>query len=137
MGARLMRLLTGLLDAPDRPVGDIELVDPFERARLLQTWSASSPDHPMAIGTLVDRFDAVVAASPDRTAVRWDGRPWSYDEIARRVRALAHQLIAFGAGPETLVAVALLVTSRSTVPWVDTTVGVQLVFFIFLQAQQS
>ncbi|MGB7382382.1 MAG: amino acid adenylation domain-containing protein, partial [Rhodococcus sp. (in: high G+C Gram-positive bacteria)] len=64
MGARLLRLLTGLLDAPDRPVGDIELVDPFERARLLQTWSASSPDHPMAIGTLVDRFDAVVAASP-------------------------------------------------------------------------
>ncbi|OLT34831.1 hypothetical protein BJF84_16070 [Rhodococcus sp. CUA-806] len=107
LGARLLRLLTGLLDAPDRPVGDIELVEPLERARLLQTWSASSPDHPMAIATLVDRFDAVVAASPDRTAVRWDGQSWSYAEIARRVRALTHQLIAFGAGPETLVAVAL------------------------------
>ncbi|MGK8524868.1 amino acid adenylation domain-containing protein [Nocardia asteroides] len=58
--------------------------------------------------TLVDLFDEQVARTPDSTALRLpDGGAWTYRDFDARVNRLARWLIARGAGPETLVAVAI------------------------------
>ncbi len=105
--AGFLRLVSGLLDSPNRPVGDIESMPGDERDRLVHEWSSSGLGTGRSNTTLVDRFAAAVESGPDRIAVRFDGRSWSYAEVEARVNALAHHLISLGAGPETLVAVAL------------------------------
>ncbi|MGV8871023.1 MAG: amino acid adenylation domain-containing protein [Rhodococcus sp. (in: high G+C Gram-positive bacteria)] len=102
-----IRLLDGLLDAPNRPVGDIESMSVSERDLLVREWSVSGPGVAVAHTTLVNRFTDIVREGPDRTAVRFDGRSWTYGEVGGQVDALARHLIACGARPETLVAVAL------------------------------
>ncbi|MDJ0392782.1 amino acid adenylation domain-containing protein [Rhodococcus sp. G-MC3] len=102
-----VRLIEGLLDGPNRPVGDIESMPSVERDRIVNEWSASGPGISDNDTTLVDRFAASCASGPDRVAVRFDGRSWTYREVGDRVNALARHLISLGAGPETLVAVAL------------------------------
>ncbi|MCW0216024.1 MAG: amino acid adenylation domain-containing protein [Pseudonocardia sp.] len=57
--------------------------------------------------TLVDLVDAQVARTPGDTALVFDGTELSYAELDRRSRALAARLVAAGAGPETVVGVAV------------------------------
>ncbi|MDV8075437.1 amino acid adenylation domain-containing protein [Rhodococcus sp. IEGM 1370] len=102
-----IRLLGGLLDAPNRPIGDIESMSDSERTSLVREWSASAPGGALEHATLVDRFYETVLERPDLTAVRFDGRSWTYGDVGGSVDALARHLITCGARPETLVAVAL------------------------------
>ena len=107
-------LISGVLEAPDRPVGDVDSMPSSERETLVNRWSETAPAATTAIDTvgrsaetLVDRFQATTRSWPDRVAVRFESTTMSYDELGRRVDLLARRLIAVGAGPETLVAVAL------------------------------
>nr|WP_296780765.1 non-ribosomal peptide synthetase [Rhodococcus sp. (in: high G+C Gram-positive bacteria)] len=111
------RLLSGLLDNPDLPIGDIESMPPAERDLVVLDWSSSGPAVEPAdfAGTLVDRFSAAVVAFPNRVAVRFDGTSLTYRELSARVDVLARVLISFGAQPETLVAVALPRTAELVV----------------------
>ncbi|AUS81470.1 hypothetical protein C1701_04485 [Actinoalloteichus sp. AHMU CJ021] len=57
--------------------------------------------------TLPELFQAQVARSPERTAVEFEDVPLSYAELNARANRLAHRLIAHGAGPEQVVALAV------------------------------
>ncbi|MFI1917613.1 amino acid adenylation domain-containing protein [Nocardia sp. NPDC020380] len=57
--------------------------------------------------TLAELFDRVAHAVPDATAVRFGDRGLTYRELDILSNRLARKLIALGARPETLVAVAL------------------------------
>ncbi|MGW5289900.1 amino acid adenylation domain-containing protein, partial [Rhodococcus pyridinivorans] len=105
-GRRLVRILESFASAPDVPVGDIALVDADEHRRLVRAVPGGLPAD-ATDATLVDRFEAAVRAHPDAVAVRADGASLTYRELASRVHRLAHELIAEGVGPESLVAVAL------------------------------
>ncbi|MFD6395686.1 non-ribosomal peptide synthase/polyketide synthase [Nocardia sp. NPDC060249] len=61
----------------------------------------------VAPATLVDRFAAQVARTPDAVAVQFGDRTLTYAEFDARVRVLAARLAESGVGPESLVAVAL------------------------------
>lgn len=58
-------------------------------------------------GELVGLFEEQVARTPEATAVVSDGKELSYAQLNARANRLARLLIARGAGPETLVAVAM------------------------------
>ncbi|MFE3030012.1 AMP-binding protein, partial [Nocardia tengchongensis] len=60
-----------------------------------------------AAATLVSRFAAQVAATPDAVALVFADETLTYRQLAKRSNRLARLLIAEGAGPETLVALAL------------------------------
>ncbi|WP_431942003.1 AMP-binding protein, partial [Nocardia grenadensis] len=105
---RFARLLREIVSAPETAVGDLEILAPVERARVLAEWNAT--EHRLPAGLLLDGFNAVAAAYPDRVAVSFEGTSLSYGEFAGRVNRLARHLIAEGVGPETLVG---LLVSRS------------------------
>ncbi|MFI6762891.1 amino acid adenylation domain-containing protein, partial [Micromonospora sp. NPDC050417] len=78
-----------------------ELLDDAERALILHTWNDTAHDLPAA--TVVDLFEAQVAATPDAPAVD----ALSYREVNAKANQLARLLVDRGVGPESLVAVAL------------------------------
>nr|WP_218024294.1 non-ribosomal peptide synthetase [Nocardia speluncae] len=105
---RFTRLLTAVVADPAAPVGDLDILAPAERTRVLSDWNATA--HPVSAALLLDGFHRAVAEFPDRVAVTSDGADVTYAELDARVNRLARHLIAQGVGPESLVG---LLVSRS------------------------
>ncbi|MDX3071016.1 non-ribosomal peptide synthase/polyketide synthase [Streptomyces sp. MI02-7b] len=90
---------------PDRAVGELELLDEAERHRVLHEWNATAHDVPLA--TWPAMFAEQVRARPDETALVFEDVRLTYAELDARANRLAHALIARGAGPEAVVALAV------------------------------
>ncbi|WP_405488934.1 amino acid adenylation domain-containing protein [Nocardia sp. NBC_00511] len=112
---RFQRLLAEVTAHADVPVGDIDLLAPADRQRVLSDWNATGFDIATAVGlpgvepTLVSLFEAQAAATPDATALVFEGERLSYRELDERANRLARELMGngYGAGPESLVALAM------------------------------
>ncbi|MGN0125133.1 MAG: non-ribosomal peptide synthase/polyketide synthase [Rhodococcus sp. (in: high G+C Gram-positive bacteria)] len=104
---QLLRILRGVAEDPAAVVGDIEIVDDFERELVVSRWNSLGDDVAPAGTTLVDMFEARVAERGDAVAVRFGDEQLSYRELGARVHRLARHLVDVGAGPEDLVAVAM------------------------------
>ncbi len=103
---RLIALLDTLAGcAPQEPVGRIGLLAPDEERGLLELGAGPVVEVPG--GSLPEVFRAQVEASPDAVAVVGPDGSLTYAELEARANRLAHALIARGAGPERLVAVAV------------------------------
>ncbi|WP_245922498.1 non-ribosomal peptide synthase/polyketide synthase [Nocardia nova] len=87
-------------------VGDIQLLSAEEQHRALYEWSVSGDDR-SGTTTIAARFAASARADRTAVAVRAGDATLTYGELEDRAHGLARRLIAAGAGPETLVAVAL------------------------------
>ncbi|MEV5652285.1 non-ribosomal peptide synthase/polyketide synthase [Nocardia sp. NPDC052254] len=95
-------------------VGDIQLLSAEEQHRTLYEWPVTGGGRAEG-GTLAARFDAVAARDRTAIAVRAGEVTLTYGELDERSNRLARRLIAAGAGPETLVAVALPRTAELVV----------------------
>src|SRR6185312_8613566 len=89
---RFLRLLASLEGDLQRPIGALEILDPGERRRLLVGWNDTTH---------------AVPRTPAATALVCESASLSYAETNGRANRLARLLIAEGAGPETIVALAL------------------------------
>ncbi|MFI0879812.1 amino acid adenylation domain-containing protein [Streptomyces parvus] len=103
--ARLRQLLHFMAHAPERHTSHLDLLDPDERRAVLTEWNDTAADVPY--GTLPALFEAQVKRTPDDPALLFDGGRVSYRELNERANRLARTLVARGAGPEDVVAVAL------------------------------
>ncbi len=103
---RLVRVLKAAAGDPDRTVGDLPVLSPPERTRLLRTWSTTSGPRP-APRTWPALFEAQAAQTPGATAVRSADTALTYAELDAVANRLAHLLVPHGAGPERTVALAL------------------------------
>ncbi|HLL47332.1 MAG TPA: amino acid adenylation domain-containing protein, partial [Longimicrobiaceae bacterium] len=106
MAGHLAALLGGLARAPELRVSELPLLDPAERARVLEEWNATDRPYP-ADACVHDLFGAQAARTPDAVAVSWRGAAATYAELDRRSSRLAHLLRRRGVGPETRVGVCL------------------------------
>ena len=102
---RLQRLLTAAAESPDERLSRLEILDPGERDKVLARWNDTDGKFPHA--DLPSWFGTQAALTPDATAVMAEEICISYAELDARANRLARYLIAQGAGPEQLVAVAL------------------------------
>ncbi|MFC8226301.1 non-ribosomal peptide synthase/polyketide synthase [Streptomyces sp. NPDC057287] len=100
--ARWTRLLAAVADAPDRPIGGIDLLSAEEHGVLLPALE----DGPTG-ESLPRLFAARVVAAPDAVALVCGETELSYAELDARANRFAHALIARGVGPEQVVAVSL------------------------------
>ena len=100
---RFIAVLGAVVAEPDRPVGDLDILDRREAAKLAPI--AGSPGEPSI--TLAQLFTDIAERLPDATAVRYEGVDTSYRELDEMSNRLARTLIEHGAGPEVVVAIAL------------------------------
>src|ERR1700676_2990046 len=102
---RLVRLLDAIVRDPDRPIGGIDILDAAERRRVLVEWNDTARAVPQT--TLPALIEAQVAQRGDAIALVCEDTSLSYAALNARANRLAHLLIAQGAGPEQIVALAL------------------------------
>ncbi|MFE7312123.1 amino acid adenylation domain-containing protein, partial [Streptomyces sp. NPDC057555] len=102
---QFQRILRSAADHPDTRIHDIELLDEGERRALFTDWNGPSRELPGR--TLPELFAAQVARTPDATAVTCGTRTLTYTQLDTAANRLARHLVAQGAGPEQLVALAV------------------------------
>ncbi|MFG1868433.1 amino acid adenylation domain-containing protein [Micromonospora arborensis] len=105
LGERLVRVLDTVVRDPEVRVGDIALLSPAERARILDEWNGGPLG--AAPGTTVQqRFAETAARTPDSVAIRAaDGDTWSYRRLDEAAAVLAARLRDAGVRPGDRVAV--------------------------------
>ncbi|MFD5886499.1 amino acid adenylation domain-containing protein [Streptomyces sp. NPDC060334] len=105
----LQRVLRAVAADPGVRLASIELLDGKERQRVLtdfnHTATELAPD--TTSGTFPELFEAAVRRTPEAPALRAGSTTLTYRELDSRANRLAHRLLAEGAGPERLVAIAL------------------------------
>nr|WP_244170286.1 non-ribosomal peptide synthetase [Amycolatopsis tolypomycina] len=99
---RLRTLLAAVVADPDTRIGAVDLLTAAERDLL-----AADPATPLPAETTAELFAAQVARTPDALALAFGAERLTYAELDARAAALARALLARGAGPERVVAVAL------------------------------
>ncbi|MFI6406277.1 non-ribosomal peptide synthase/polyketide synthase [Streptomyces sp. NPDC050548] len=98
-------LLTDALARPDTQVADLELLGADERQRILHGWNDTAHDVPPL--TWPRMFADQVAARPHEIALIHEDVRLTYAELDAHAAKLAHALVARGAGPEQVVALAV------------------------------
>ncbi|WP_280239932.1 amino acid adenylation domain-containing protein, partial [Nocardia abscessus] len=102
---RFTRILTAVAADASVVVGDIDVLAPGERELVLHEWSTPGAIAPEV--TLVEVIATRARTRPDAVAIRFGDRSLTFGELQRRANQVARALIAHGAGPESLVAVAV------------------------------
>ncbi|ANN17114.1 hypothetical protein SD37_16660 [Amycolatopsis orientalis] len=97
-------LITALVDAPDRGLATVSILDP-EFSELLREVNDTTVAVPG--GVVPDLFAECVARCADSVALVGGGVELSYAEVDAWANRLARRLIAAGVGPESVVAVVL------------------------------
>ncbi|MGK8485768.1 amino acid adenylation domain-containing protein [Nocardia asiatica] len=103
--SRFRRVLAAVAADATAVVGDIDLLAPGERDQVLSAWNAQGAWVPAA--TLPDVIAEQAWLRPDAVAIRFGECSLTFGELQRRANRVARALIAQGAGPESLVAVAV------------------------------
>ncbi|MDX3798339.1 non-ribosomal peptide synthetase [Streptomyces sp. AK04-3B] len=98
-------LLADALERPGTPVAHLALMDADEYRQVVLDWNATG--HTVPVRTWPELFAEQVRARPDAVAVVFEDQRLTYAELDARANRLAHALIARGAGPERVVALAL------------------------------
>ncbi|WP_328396641.1 non-ribosomal peptide synthetase [Nocardia sp. NBC_00416] len=100
---RFVAVLDAAVGAPRRPVGDINVLERREYGNLVPL-AGGPAEPPVALAELLGRS---AVRDPDGVAVRYRGRDTTYRELDERANRVARLLIEQGAGPETVVVLAL------------------------------
>ncbi|WP_174187341.1 non-ribosomal peptide synthetase, partial [Nocardia barduliensis] len=102
---RFGRILSAVAADASAVVGDIDVLAPGERELVLR--ELSNPGAVAPEVTLADVIAEQVRLRPDAVAIRFGDTALTFGELQRRANRVARALIAQGAGPESLVAVAV------------------------------
>jgi amino acid adenylation domain-containing protein len=97
-------LLTEVVGAPQRPVGELTMLSAAERQLLLE-WNPALTTYPQTC--IHELFEAQVQRTPNAVAVIHEERQLSYVELDRKANQLAQALRRWELGPEALVAICV------------------------------
>jgi amino acid adenylation domain-containing protein len=93
--------LRAMAAAPELDSAKVTLIPSGERKRLLEEWNRTDAEIPAQLAH--ERFEEQAAAKPDAVAVTFADKSLTYGELNARANAVAAELQALGAGPDTLV----------------------------------
>ncbi|MET0135442.1 MAG: amino acid adenylation domain-containing protein, partial [Kibdelosporangium sp.] len=103
--ARFTTVLERLTSNMGASVGSLDLLTLREHKELTAQWDASS--NPVSEDTVADMLADQTVRTPDATALVFGEQRLTYAELDGRINQLARLLIAGGAAPEKVVALAL------------------------------
>ncbi|MBK9577579.1 MAG: amino acid adenylation domain-containing protein [Fibrobacterota bacterium] len=99
-------LLLAMIEDDSRPIGELAMMDAEEIHRVCLGNGATLAGS-NGSDTFVERFDAQVSRTPDRTACIDRSGVCTYRELSSRSHRLAHALRAKGVGPGDVVGICL------------------------------
>lgn len=106
MADQFQTLLGSLIKAPEAAVGELEILSPAERQRLLidfnDTPILTPPDK-----RIHELFEMQAVETPESIAIAFEGHYLSYGELNARANQLAHHLQMLGVFLEARVAICL------------------------------
>ncbi|WP_261717665.1 non-ribosomal peptide synthetase [Streptomyces sp. FZ201] len=102
---RLLGLLEQIAQDPDRPVGALRVLTDEEERAAATEWNATA--RPLETRTVPEILDDTVRARPDATALVAGETRLTFRELAEQVDAVARLALRHGAGPETVIGLAL------------------------------
>ncbi|MFE6104394.1 non-ribosomal peptide synthase/polyketide synthase [Streptomyces laurentii] len=105
MAERFVTVLKAVVADADRRIEDVDILGAAERELLLYGWNDTA--RPLPDLLVPELIEAQVARTPDAPALSSGDTTLSYAELNARANRLAHLLIGRGAGPETVVAIAV------------------------------
>ncbi|MET0626708.1 MAG: condensation domain-containing protein, partial [Pyrinomonadaceae bacterium] len=105
-----LTLLEAVAANPEATPGELEMLTPEERRRLLVEWNDTAADYPSG-RCLHELFEAEAERAPEAIALVVGEERLTYAELNARADRLANYLRALGVGPEELVG---LYVRRST-----------------------
>ncbi|HZG88635.1 MAG TPA: amino acid adenylation domain-containing protein, partial [Pseudonocardia sp.] len=105
LAGHLEVLLAGVVAAPERPVGELSLLDEPERRRVVREWNATA--RPVPVDTVPAVFAEQARRAPRATAVVCGADELTYAQLQARANALAHRLVRRGVRPEDRVGVLM------------------------------
>lgn len=105
MWRRYLRVLETLVTQPDSRVAALDLILPEERAQV-QAWSRNATQHGQR-APVHRLFEQQARATPGAIALVCGDESLCYADLNARANRRAHDLIARGAGPDALVAIAV------------------------------
>ena len=97
-------LLRELIDHPERSLAQAPLLTVGEREQILYGFNLTAREYPRE-APLAELIEAQVAATPDATAVVFEGKSLSYRELNEQANRLARELVKHGAKPDELVGI--------------------------------
>ena len=104
LGERFIRVLRQFTESPLSRLAAVDLLSEAEHEQLRRANATAAALPEPTVCALIDRQ---AAATPDAVAVVDAGQELTYRELVRRADRLARALAARGAGPESLVGLAL------------------------------
>src|SRR5205085_1777135 len=99
-------LLRGIIADPGERISRLPLLTEAERRQLLVEWNNTAGDYALD-HCMHELFEAQVKRTPQATAVIFEGRRLTYEELNQRANKLAGYLQASGIGPELLVGISM------------------------------
>lgn len=104
LSGNLLTLLEGIAHDPDEPARTLPLLTEAEQRRVevMNATEAPVPEH-----LVHERFTMQALATPNAEAVVRGQERWSFAQLESRANRMAHFLRASGAGPESIVGIAL------------------------------
>ncbi|WP_416956295.1 amino acid adenylation domain-containing protein [Streptomyces sp. Agncl-13] len=105
LAERFAHVLRLLADDPGTRLAELDMLLPGEHDRLVR--APDGPSAPVSELTVPELTMRQARRTPEAIAVIDEHRSLTYRELESRANALAHALLARGAGPESVVAVAL------------------------------
>src|SRR5206468_13040083 len=103
-------LCRAVVEAPETPVGQLDLLGEAERVQLLRGFNDTAVEFPSE-RCIHSWFEERAASHPERIAVRFGDEALTYGELQQRATRLARLLQARGVGPDDIVGLCL---ERST-----------------------
>ncbi|MFJ9679619.1 amino acid adenylation domain-containing protein [Streptomyces sp. NPDC101194] len=105
MAGHFLSLLDAVAHDPDTALGEVPLLSPDERRRILVDWNDTA--HDTDERSVLERFEEQVRTAPEHTALTHGSQTLTYGELDARANRLAHHLRTLGVGAESRVAVLL------------------------------
>ena len=104
--AHMLQLIDEITADAGRALGNITLLTPDERTKILDAWSLGKESFNDA-ACLHELIEAQVREQPGATAVVYEDASLTYGELNARANRLARHLRALGVGPDVLVGLAV------------------------------
>ncbi len=96
MQEQFTALLIDLLEHPDKPVGQLNLLCNDDKQRLFGEWNTTTVDYPH--GCIHQLFEQQAERTPEHTALVFENHSLTYKELNERANQLARYLLERGAG---------------------------------------